>query len=292
MKIYPKVSIVTPSFNQGDFLRQTIQCVLDQNYPNLEFIIIDGGSTDNTLDVIHEFASNISYWVSEPDDGQSHAINKGFANATGDIHYWLCSDDLLEKGALQYIVDQLQNKEGPQWLVGAANLITKKGVIKGVRTPDIINEDTFLGWANNWIPTQSTFWNKEMWEAAGPFDEGLHYVMDLALWEKMFRVTPPIITDKVLGRYRFHNEAKSISHMDESKIERTAYITKLIDKKIRLFLKQNNNEEVDKFIHDYGKLLEEASDYKAALEEVNHHWFFGKLMNIWRSLVYPRFGKI
>ncbi len=292
MAALPKVSIVTPSYNQGDFLRLTIQCVLEQDYPNLEFIIIDGGSTDNTLDVIREFESEIAYWISEPDNGQSHAINKGFAKATGDIHYWLCSDDLLEKGALQYVVAQLQDKKGPQWLVGAANLITKNGTIKGVRTPDVIDENTFLSWANNWIPTQSTFWNKEMWKVAGPFDEQLHFVMDLALWEKMYRVNDPVITDKVLGRYRFHDDAKSISRTDESKKERTAYITQLIDQKIRPFLKDDNQMDVDTFIQDYGKLLEEASDYKAALEEINHHRVFGKLMNIWRSLVYPRFGKI
>lgn len=291
-KTYPKISIVTPSYNQGNFLKQCIQGVIQQAYPNLEYIVIDGGSKDNTLDVIHEYESNIAYWVSEPDNGQSHAINKGFAKATGDIHFWLCSDDLLEPGALEYVAGQLADKSGPQWLVGAAKLITKNGIVKSVRAPTVVNEDTFLGWAENWIPTQSTFWNKAMWDAAGPFDEKLDFVMDLALWEKMFRVNAPIVTDKILGSYRFHGDAKSISRTDESKKERTEYITQLIDAKIRPLLKDDPSVDQDAFIQSYGKLLEEASDYKAALHEINNHRLFGKLMNLWRQFVYPRFGKI
>jgi glycosyltransferase involved in cell wall biosynthesis len=91
---YPKITIVTPSFNQGEFLEETIQSVLNQGYPNLEYIIIDGGSTDKSVDIISKYSKELSYWVSEKDNGQSEAINKGFRKATGEIVTWLNSDDL------------------------------------------------------------------------------------------------------------------------------------------------------------------------------------------------------
>ena len=97
---WPRISIVTPSFNQGQFIEETIRSILLQNYPNLEYIIIDGGSTDNSLEIIRKYESWITYWVSEPDNGQSQAINKGFKKCTGDLVNWICSDDLLCKNAL------------------------------------------------------------------------------------------------------------------------------------------------------------------------------------------------
>ena len=99
----PRITIVTPSYNQGAFLEDTIRSVLDQGYPNLEYIVMDGGSTDNSVEIIEKYADRIDYWESEPDRGQTHAINKGFARATGVIGNWINSDDLLEPGALQTI---------------------------------------------------------------------------------------------------------------------------------------------------------------------------------------------
>ncbi|MEI7737070.1 MAG: glycosyltransferase family 2 protein, partial [Ferruginibacter sp.] len=123
-KDYPKISIVTPSFNQGHFIEETITSVLDQQYPNLEYIIIDGGSTDNTVEIIKKYATHLKYWVSEKDAGQANAINKGLQHCTGEIFNWLNSDDYLESGALQKIADTFAD-ETVQMLAGKVRIFSE-----------------------------------------------------------------------------------------------------------------------------------------------------------------------
>ena len=116
-----KISIVTPSFNQGQFLESTILSVLDQDYPDLEYIIIDGGSTDNSLEVIRKYTDRISYWVSEPDEGQSHAINKGWSMATGDIIAWINADDVYCPGAFSLVAKAFENNPDAVMVIGSGS---------------------------------------------------------------------------------------------------------------------------------------------------------------------------
>ncbi len=205
---WPKISLVTPHLNQGKYLERAIRSVLDQEYPNLEYIIVDGGSASDSLDVIRKYADKLSYWVSEKDSGQSHAINKGFNRSTGRIMGWLNADDQLERGALHHVAEHMQHD--CEWLAGAS-VIDIEGrqkpmmrMMSGTKT-----RDSILPWYKNWFPQPSTFWTRELWQKAGRIDETLHYVMDYELWLRMSRYAQLKTTSKVLSRCFLHKGSKS-----------------------------------------------------------------------------------
>ncbi|MGD0712122.1 MAG: glycosyltransferase family 2 protein, partial [Bacteroidales bacterium] len=181
----PKISVVTPSYNQGQFLEQTILSVLGQNYPNLEYIIIDGGSTDNSVEIIKKYAKRIYYWVSEPDNSQSHAINKGFDKATGDILCWLNSDDIYMPNILQYVAKNI-NIDEAQILTG--NCIhfseseTEGVTVQGCKTVQYFQEFDLLN--ADFITQPSTFWTRKVLEKVGKLNEQMHFVFD---WDWFIR---------------------------------------------------------------------------------------------------------
>ena len=210
--VYPRITVVTPSYNQAEFLEETLRSVLLQHYPNLEYIVIDGGSTDGSVDILKKYDRFVTSWVSEPDKGQSHAINKGFARSRGEILCWLNSDDMLAPGALARVAGILSDTSSRGWLIGSSNTIDRDGHCIGTRACPTVSPNFLFDWPETWFPQQSTFWTRPLWEAAGPLDENLHYVMDLALWLAMFDTTPPICVPDVLSYYRFHEAAKCSSN--------------------------------------------------------------------------------
>ena len=127
--MYPKISIVTPTYNQGSYIEECIQSILDQGYPNLDYIIIDGGSIDNTVDIIKKYQDQLSYWVSEKDEGLYDALNKGFKKATGEIFGWLNSDDILHRKSLFTVADIFNSQAEVQWVQGLPTVIDQKGRI-------------------------------------------------------------------------------------------------------------------------------------------------------------------
>ena len=208
--IWPKVTIITPSFNQGEYLEATIRSVLLQRYPNLEYIIIDGGSTDNSVEVIRKYEPWLAYWCSEADGGQANAINKGFALATGDIYGWLNSDDIYEPGALRFVADTLTQRPevdllyGTGWQIDALGSRTTRCHWVGPLEPTVQ-----LNW--NQILQPAAFWRSEVWEKAGPLDPSFNWGLD---WEWFIRATSisnATYVHQDLAAWRITPEIKSLS---------------------------------------------------------------------------------
>jgi len=205
----PRVTVVTPSLNQGEFLEQTIRSVLLQGYPDLEYIVVDGGSTDCSVEVIRKYERHLAWWVSEPDRGQSHAVNKGFAASTGEIMCWLNSDDFLMPGALRAVAEVLAG--GAAFAaVGHALKVYTDG-----RPPHLL-EGRFEGlprllefWKGYTMHQPSVFWRREVFEKVGYLDEGRHYVMDFDYWARIARHFDFVNVDRVLSGATYHERAKT-----------------------------------------------------------------------------------
>lgn len=205
----PLISIVTPSYNQASYLRRTLESLLGQGYPRLELIVIDGGSNDGSVEIIREFADHIAYWVSEPDRGQSHAINKGFARATGDVFGWLNSDDLLLPGALMAVGEIFAAYPEIGWITGRTTLVDVDDRLSQVwlkrkpRFRRLIAGGWYHGRALGFINQEGTFWRRALWElAGGHVDETRHYSMDYELWRRFARYADLVSVDRSLGAFR------------------------------------------------------------------------------------------
>jgi len=174
---YPKISIVTPSYNQAEFLERTILSVLNQNYPNLEYIIIDGGSTDGSVEIIKKYEKYLAYWVSEPDRGQSHALNEGFYKTSGDIYGWLNADDLFLPDAFIKVISEFKLFPNKKIVFGDYLNIDKNDNVLELNYAFDFNLNNFIfeGFHNN---AQATFWKSEVHQRFGLFDESLYSTMD------------------------------------------------------------------------------------------------------------------
>lgn len=205
----PKFSIITPSFNQGDFLEETILSVLEQNYPALEYIIIDGGSNDRSKEIIRKYEKHLAYWVSEKDNGQSHAINKGFKKATGSLVSWLCSDDLYTPGTLNKVAGIFQDDPAAGMLHGKTVLFNSKGKenIKGATEDDL----ALKYFAVIPFPQPSSFFRKEVLDTVGLLDESLHFGMDYELLIRIALKYKILRVDDIFSRYRLHDDSKTVS---------------------------------------------------------------------------------
>ena len=203
---WPKISIVTPSFNQAKYIETAIRSVLDQGYPNLEYLVIDGGSTDGSVEIIKKYASRLTYWVSEPDRGQSYAINKGFQRTTGEIMAWLNSDDYYNSRTLWTVAEKLKNQR-MTLLIGSSTQINeeKSEQIDDHRKPTWEE----MVYDTRTIPQPSVFWTRDLWDEAGTLDETLYFAMDYDLWLRMrYKAEQEINTDDILSYIQLHSEQK------------------------------------------------------------------------------------
>lgn len=205
---YPKITIVTPSYNQGRFLERTILSVLNQNYPNLEYIIIDGGSEDNSVDIIKKHENYLHYWVSEPDKGQSDAINKGFLLSSGEILAWINSDDTYLPGAFQTVANLFNSKKADM-IYGRCYLVDEHDyAFSEAKVTPFNFTDYMLGFFT--IPQPSAFWRREIFFNAGMLNVSNYTCMDYELWLK-FAMQGARITyyDAPLANFRLHVESIS-----------------------------------------------------------------------------------
>jgi glycosyltransferase involved in cell wall biosynthesis len=211
-----KISLVTPSFNQGAFLEQTIDSVLSQGYPGLEYIIIDGGSTDESVQVIKKYERHLRYWISEPDTGQSHAIEKGLIKASGTVFNWLNSDDYLEPGALNTIAEYFTSPN-VNVLCGRSNLVRGNQIIAQSRGTDIYDNNLTktIGMAR--IDQPETWFRLNVLNQIGGVNRQLHYVMDKEIWLKYlchFGLNGIKQTDSILANFRLHPSSKTVAQKE------------------------------------------------------------------------------
>ena len=208
----PRITIVTPSFNQGSYIEETICSILDQNYPNLEYIIIDGGSTDNSVDVIRRYKKHLAYWVSEKDRGQSHAINKGFARATGQIYAYLNSDDLFCPGILQHVAEIFQQHPRPTDFFHAVAVqeFSSAGALSLVRPRAYNRMADWIEYRAN-VHQPGTFWAENAFRDVGGFDETLCYAFDRKFFmEMMYRgYLLSVEPDWIGAQFRRHPSSKT-----------------------------------------------------------------------------------
>lgn len=211
-KKLPKISIVTPSFNQGQFIGQTIESVLSQGYPNLEYWVIDGGSTDETIDILKSYGKKIK-WLSEKDNGQTDALNKGFARCSGEIFAYLNSDDVYMPGALQTVGKFFSEHPDAEWLTGEYEIINAEGE----RIQDFVTmykrllrhfPTVAVQSIANGIAQPSTFWRASLAHKLGAFDASLRYCMDYEYWQRAFEVTELSVIPEKLSQFRIHATSK------------------------------------------------------------------------------------
>lgn len=210
---WPRVSIITPSYNQGQFIEETISSVLLQDYPALEYIVVDGGSNDGTVDILRRYERWL-HWLSEPDRGQTDAINKGLRVATGDILAYLNSDDLYLPGGIHAIADYFRSHPTTGLVYGECRVVDEQGRVlgclprRGFSLRRMIERAEFL-------PQQATFWRREVMEKVGLFDDRLRYAMDYEYFIRVARAFPVAYLPQPVACFRMHGTSKTVSQSEK-----------------------------------------------------------------------------
>ena len=211
----PKISIVTPTFNSAKYLEETILSVIDQKYKNFEYLIIDGGSTDGTIEIIKKYEKHLTYWISEPDGGMYYAIQKGFDRTTGDIMAWINSDDKYQPGAFQIVSQIFSSFSDVDWIVGMPAFYNKEGLcVKVTQSRKWAQSRVALG-DYKWIQQESVFWHRSLWDKAGGYiNTKIKYAADFDLWCRFFQISKLINVLTPLSGFRLHGDQISLRCVD------------------------------------------------------------------------------
>jgi glycosyltransferase involved in cell wall biosynthesis len=205
----PLVSVVTPSFNQAPYIEAAMLSVLEQEYSNIEYLIIDGGSTDGSVEIIKKFADKLAYWISEPDRGQTDAINKGFTRARGKYLAWLNADDRQNSSAVSEAVEFLESHADVGLVYGDADYIDSRGCVVG-RFPAAQTGYTALRRGYVHIPQQAAFWRHDLWEKIGPLDPSFTFAMDYDLWVRLAKISKLHYLPRLWAEFRLHEDSKTL----------------------------------------------------------------------------------
>lgn len=295
----PKISIITPSFNQAHFLGATIESVLSQDYPNLEYIIIDGGSNDGSVDIIKQYKNKISYWISEADRGQAHAINKGLSMASGSIIAWLNSDDQYEKNTFKTIVKYSAQLNGPYFITGQTQFIRNNTIVwkpsnsgdKDLKKLEYNQIDLLKCWENS-LAQPSTFWSKSTFEQLGYLNENLYFALDLEYWLRGIQNRIPFYhCNNILSDFNYHDNSKSVRDQE--------ILMRELNSLSFLYLKEDDQIQFQKSLKRYInglKILYEARSLSednpkmarklAVKASLNDPYLIIKYFSIYRSLIY------
>ena len=203
-----RLSLVTCSYQQGRFLEATLRSVVDQGVADLEYLVVDGGSTDGSVEVIQRYAGHLSWWVSEPDRGQTDALIKGFARATGEVQGWLCSDDLLLPGAVERVLRFFEQHPEADAVYGDALWIDERGDFIRAKRESGFHRFPFL-FDHNYVPQPSMFWRRRLYERVGGLDPRFNLAMDGDLWERFSRAGRICHMPEYLSCLRFYAEQKT-----------------------------------------------------------------------------------
>jgi glycosyltransferase involved in cell wall biosynthesis len=213
---WPKIALVTPVYNSVKYIEQTIRSVLAQGYPNLEYYIVDGGSTDGTVEVIREYEGLISGWTSEPDRGMYDAINKGFARTRGEIMGWISATDMFHVGGLLSVGAIFRELPDIEWITGRPTRFSEEGMTINVDGVPHWSRPRFLAGFNRYIQQESTFWRRSLWDRAGAYvNSSLRMNGDFELWLRFFRYARLYPADVIIGGFRLHDASLGLKHLEE-----------------------------------------------------------------------------
>ena len=213
---WPRISLVTPVFNSARYLGAALHSVLSQKYPNLEYIVVDGGSTDGTVEIIRRHESQLHTWISEPDHGMYDAINKGFALSSGEVMGWISATDLLHAGSLFVVGGVFRSFPEVEWITGRATGFNPEGMAVEVLRLRRWSRMRFLAGANRYIQQESTFWRRSLWERTGSrVDDSRRSASDFELWVRFFRQARLYTVDALIGGFRSHPDSLGLQNLAE-----------------------------------------------------------------------------